>query len=236
MGPTAQGCSFPTACVLWGQCLLGLHGVPSIVGVKETKPALSPPSQQEEGIRGLTAYQSIDFVIPDGHLEAAAGALAQCNGLAPCPDPASCSVTSRKRPTQPLAFHVHLLDHDNSDVTAGLYLQSDTLWFLPPSDRSPLSPRKVGLPAYFALASDQTVFPPWRPGRGAGVFTSAGDVIIAPKASHSAGSLHALACTRLREARRFLRHLRDCVHAALRRRRQAARCESPSGAAQDVLQ
>lgn len=118
-------------------------------------------------------------MIPDDCLEAGARALAQCSGLVPCPDPASCPATSKKRPTQPPAFHAHL--DDNSEVTAGIYLQSDTLWFLPPLDHSLLFPEKLDLPPYFALASDQTVFPPWRPGRGAGVFISTADAVIAPR-------------------------------------------------------
>ncbi|GAB1312203.1 Thioredoxin reductase [Madurella fahalii] len=141
-------------CVLWGHCLLGLHGVPSIIA-------------------------SIDFVIPDDCLEVGARALAQCDGLVPCPDPPSCPTTSKKRPTQPPVFHAHL--DGNSEVTAGLYFQSDTLWFLPPLDHSLVSPSKFDLPPYFALASDQTVFPPWRPGRGAGVFESAVHAVIAPR-------------------------------------------------------
>ncbi|KAK4242188.1 hypothetical protein C8A03DRAFT_40462 [Achaetomium macrosporum] len=141
-------------CILWGHCLT-LHGVPSIIG-------------------------SIDFVIPDDCLEAGAGALAKCNGLVPCPDPLACPVTSKKRTTQPPVFHAHL--DDDSEVTAGLYLQSDTLWLLPPLDHSLLSPSKVDLPPYFALASDQTVFPPWRPGRGAGVLNNSGvDAVFAPR-------------------------------------------------------
>ncbi|KAK0702211.1 hypothetical protein B0H67DRAFT_459450, partial [Lasiosphaeris hirsuta] len=38
------------------------------------------------------------------------------------------------------------------------------------------------LPPYFALISDCAVFPPWRPGRGSGVFKSAVDAVMAPKA------------------------------------------------------
>ncbi|AEO66972.1 uncharacterized protein THITE_2075708 [Thermothielavioides terrestris NRRL 8126] len=35
------------------------------------------------------------------------------------------------------------------------------------------------LPAYFALASDESVFPPWRPGRGLGVYPSAAGPVVA---------------------------------------------------------
>ncbi|KAH6631048.1 hypothetical protein B0J18DRAFT_422958 [Chaetomium sp. MPI-SDFR-AT-0129] len=150
-------------CVLWGHCLLGLHGVPSIIG-------------------------SVDFVIPDHSLTAGAKALSSCPGLVPCPDPLSCFATSKERHTQPPAHHAHL--NDDLEITAGLYFQSDTLWFLPPLDHSLLLPNRNSdadadlLPPYLALASDRQVFPPWRPGRGAGVFESDGDAVIALK-SHT---------------------------------------------------
>lgn len=124
--------------------------------------------------------KSIDFVIPDDCLEAGVRALAQCNGLVPCPDPPSCPAISKERHTQPPVSHAHL-DSD-LEVTAGLYWQSDTFWFLPPLDHSLLFPNSsLDLPPCFALATDRTVFPPWRPGRGAGVFNSAAEAVIAPR-------------------------------------------------------
>ena len=68
------------------------------------------------------------------------------------------------------------------DVAVALYLQSATLWFLPPLDNSLPSPDKIQLPSQFDLASDQVVLPPWRPGRGAGVFEVNQYPIIVPKA------------------------------------------------------
>ena len=70
---------------------------------------------------------------------------------------------------------------DASEVTVGLYLQSETLWFLPPLDDSLSSPQKLKLPSHFALASDQNVLPPWRPGRGSGVFNSGEDPVVVPQ-------------------------------------------------------
>jgi len=49
---------------------------------------------------------------------------------------------------------------DIEDVTVGLYLQSDTIWFLPALESSLLSARNVELPSPYVLASDQTVLPP----------------------------------------------------------------------------
>jgi hypothetical protein len=70
---------------------------------------------------------------------------------------------------------------DASDVTVGLYPQSETLWFLPALNDSLLSPQKPKLPSYFVLASDQTVLPPWRSGRGSGVFERIEHPVIIPQ-------------------------------------------------------
>ena len=53
-------------------------------------------------------------------------------------------------------------------TTVGLYLQSETLRFLPPLDSSLLAPTKLNLPVHYVLASDQATLPVWRPGRGSG--------------------------------------------------------------------
>ncbi|KAK5444191.1 hypothetical protein LTS15_010544 [Exophiala xenobiotica] len=140
-------------CVLWGHYLLNVHGIPSIIG-------------------------SIDFVIPDAHLELGTKTLTQFKSLTPCPDREVCSSSSQERPTPPPAFHRHIED---SEVTVGLYLQSATIWFLPPLDSSFLCPKKLQLPSHFVLASDQSILPPWRPGRGYGVFKSDQDPVIVPK-------------------------------------------------------
>ncbi|WDK13934.1 hypothetical protein CGRA01v4_05215 [Colletotrichum graminicola] len=47
---------------------------------------------------------------------------------------------------------------------------SEALWFLPILDDSLLSPDQSQLLSYFALASNQDLLPPKRPGRGSGVF------------------------------------------------------------------
>jgi hypothetical protein len=52
---------------------------------------------------------------------------------------------------------------------------------LVPATARQLAPKKSKLPSQFILASDQTVLPPWRPGRGSGVFKSDCDPVIVPK-------------------------------------------------------
>ncbi|KAF2459310.1 hypothetical protein BDY21DRAFT_337917 [Lineolata rhizophorae] len=145
--------SAQVACVLWGHPLLNVHGVPSIIG-------------------------SIDFVIPDDRLQTGIKALAQIKRLTPCLRGNLCPSHPQERYTPPPAFHMHV---DASEVTIGLYLQSETLWFLPPLDDSLSSPQKLELPSYFVLASDQTVLPPWRPGRGSGVFKSGEYPVVVPR-------------------------------------------------------
>lgn len=68
-----------------------------------------------------------------------------------------------------------------SEVAVGLYVQSETLWFLPALDESLLCPQKPKLPPYLVLASDQTVLPPWRPGRGSGVFERIEHPVVIPQ-------------------------------------------------------
>ncbi|KAH0847435.1 hypothetical protein AYO21_11168 [Fonsecaea monophora] len=123
-------------------------------------------------------YKSIDFVIPDDRLRVSMKTISRFKGLEPCPDWEMCPSSSHERYTPPPAFHIHIKD---SEVTVALYPQSETLWFLPPLDSSLLSPNKFMLPSHFVLASDQTVLPPWRPGRGSGVFKSDSDPVVVPK-------------------------------------------------------
>ena len=127
----------------------------------------------------LMLCKSIDFVIPDDSLRLGSQTLTQFKTFTPCPNGETCPSSSQERPTPPPAFHVHI---EESEVTVGLYLQSDTLWFLPPLDSSLLSPNQPQLPSQFILASDQTILPPWRPGRGSGGFTSGSDTVVIPKA------------------------------------------------------
>ncbi|KLU91866.1 hypothetical protein MAPG_10815 [Magnaporthiopsis poae ATCC 64411] len=140
-------------CVLWGHYLLNVHGVPSIIA-------------------------SIDFVVPDEDLTHGANALTDVTCLAECPNPAGCITSSEARPTPPPAFHKHVQD---SDITVGLFPQSETLWFLPPIDSALLSPAGDKLPCQFTLASHQSTLPPWRPGRGAGVFKPGHHPIVVPR-------------------------------------------------------
>ncbi|KAG6362561.1 hypothetical protein INS49_007653 [Diaporthe citri] len=87
--------------VLWGNFLLTVHGVPSIVS-------------------------EADFVVHDSLLPAAIAALmhSQELKLTPCPDPASCYISKADRPSPVPAFHAHRPD---SNVHVALHVQSATL-------------------------------------------------------------------------------------------------------------
>ena len=104
--------------------------------------------------------------------------MGQISGLEPCSQPHLCPSTSLERHTPPPAFHVHI---EGTDVKLGLYVQSETLWFLPPLDQRLLTCDEGDIPSHFALASDQTVFRPWRPGRGYGAFDAGQDPVIVPR-------------------------------------------------------
>lgn len=124
----------------------------------------------------------MDFVVPDCRLEISAKALTKIESLLPCPYMATCLASSPDRYTPPAAAHLHI---DGSEVTVGLYPQSETLWFLPRLDTSPLADiqhEKLKLPQQFCLASDRTILPPWRPGRGSGAFQPGYPPVIVPKA------------------------------------------------------
>ncbi|KAE9377756.1 hypothetical protein N431DRAFT_434904 [Stipitochalara longipes BDJ] len=140
-------------CVLWGHYLLNLHGVPS-------------------------AIASIDFVIPDKCLSTSIQVLTHLDNLSPCPYLKVCSTSLSLRQTPPPAFHAHMEDFG---VTVSLYLQSDTIWFPAPLEPSLASPKEVELPSFFVFASDHTVLPPWRPGRGSGFFKPGQYPVIIPK-------------------------------------------------------
>ncbi len=94
--------------------------------------------------------KSIDFVIPDDRLRVGTKSLTHFKSLTPCPDQEVCPSSSQERHTPPPAFHIHIED---SEVTVALYLQSETLWFLPPLDSSFSFPKRLELPSQFILAA-----------------------------------------------------------------------------------
>lgn len=62
-----------------------------------------------------------------------------------------------------------------------LFLQSETLWFLPPFSASLASPRAHSVPEYLVLACDTTILPRGRDGHGNGAFLLDQTVVLVPK-------------------------------------------------------
>ncbi|KPI35898.1 uncharacterized protein AB675_10477 [Cyphellophora attinorum] len=125
-------------CVLWGHCMLSIHGVSTFIG-------------------------SLDFIVSDTHLDQAVAILEQSPALVPCPQ-TICPETSERQSSPPPKHHVH---HKGClEFTIQLFSQTDALPFLEPIDQSLSS--KQQLPATYVLASDYISLPPNRPNRGSG--------------------------------------------------------------------
>ncbi|KAK4234484.1 hypothetical protein C8A03DRAFT_37753 [Achaetomium macrosporum] len=150
-------------CVLWGHFLWATHGVPTYI-------------------------PQLDLVVPDASLATASKAMTAGRFSPPlvaCPDPTACldgSHPDRKHPHT--AFHMHI---EGTTPTRAvpcvcLYLQSETLWFLPLFSPALASPRTCRLPPYLALACDRTALPPDEIGMGRGAFLSDQTVVLVPKA------------------------------------------------------
>ncbi|KAL2019188.1 hypothetical protein VTK56DRAFT_9988 [Thermocarpiscus australiensis] len=150
-------------CVLWAHFLWATHGVPTYI-------------------------PQLDLVIPDASLAAASEAMTAGRFSPPliaCPDPTACLDGSRPDRKHPhTAFHMHIEGTTPTRTVACvcLYLQSETLWFLPPLSPRLASPRTCQLPPYLALACDRTALPPDEIGMGRGAFLSDQTVVLVPKA------------------------------------------------------
>ncbi|KAG5915663.1 hypothetical protein E4U61_004397 [Claviceps capensis] len=95
--------------------------------------------------------------------------------LLPCTDGKDCPIVSPKRHTPAPDSHPHI---EGAEEPVGLFVQSVTLWFLPPLEAALITPDQGQLPPPYALASDETILPPWRPERGAGVFKSKAHPVV----------------------------------------------------------
>ncbi|KAI1647084.1 uncharacterized protein F4817DRAFT_316177 [Daldinia loculata] len=138
--------------VLWGDYLLTVYGVPSIIG-------------------------GIEFVVPDEKVSAAVAALKGSN-LKRCPDPRSC-VVSREHTQQPApSFHMHL---GTSEVDVSIRTHSETLWFIPPPPQDIFSNARPQASRYI-FASDDSILPRPRHGRGHGAFSKEGFPVVVPTA------------------------------------------------------
>ncbi|KAI1206186.1 uncharacterized protein F4807DRAFT_440190 [Annulohypoxylon truncatum] len=139
--------------VLWGDYLLTIYGVPSIIG-------------------------GIEFVIPDDKLPTAIAAFKK-SSLLSCPDPQTCIVSGELSQTPAPAFHMHI---EGSEVDISLRTHSETLWFIPPPSSADLEMKASEMSkAYYMKASDASLPGP-RHGRGHGAFSPDGPPVIIPRA------------------------------------------------------
>ncbi|KAH6628126.1 hypothetical protein F5144DRAFT_494912 [Chaetomium tenue] len=146
-------------CVLWGQYLLSLWGVP-------------------------TSTPTLDFIIPDASLAAATEVMTTSTQftrpLHACPDTGTCHWIPPTNRKPPPSFHLHIQDSADTPVVR-LFLQSETLWILPPFNASLANPREHPLPPSLVLACDTTVVPRPRAGEGGGAFLSDETVVLVLK-------------------------------------------------------
>lgn len=137
--------------VLWGDCLLTIYGVPSIIG-------------------------GIEFVVSDEKVSIAVAALKKSN-LRPCPDPWTCIVSGDSTPTPAPDFHMHI---GTTEVNVSIRSHSETLWFAPPPtdlDFTAEANSLTGVP--YTVASHNSLPAP-RPGRGHGAFSKQGPAVRIP--------------------------------------------------------
>ncbi|VUC31953.1 unnamed protein product [Clonostachys rosea] len=137
-------------CILWGNRLLRAHGVPTILG-------------------------SIEFVVPEGRVSAAAKAISSRRPLIPCPYGMDCPLATPSRTTPTPGRHFHIRERKE---TVAILSQSQVLWFLPAMKDVLVAPQKAELPSYLILASDRSELPPQRPKRGSGCFKPAGFPVV----------------------------------------------------------
>lgn len=150
-------------CVLWGNYLLTIYGVPSIVDVSSPLTCLMKTA--------TNIMQSIDFVVPDNLITAAETSL-QNKGLDHCSDPETCTAVAETRTSPAPTAHFHI----DSEMTVSIYAQSSTLWFLPC-----LALNQIVCSPDFILAPDSSLPPP-RPGRGHGAFNTSPFPVYIPTA------------------------------------------------------
>jgi hypothetical protein len=137
----------------------------------------------------LSPLKSLDFVVPDAELAAASSVISAASAitdlpwtLVTCPDTKTCYKSDPDTSWPTPTFHLHIDGHTPPSLyVVCLFLQSETLWFLPPFGVSLANPRANPLPRYLALACDQTALPHYVSGLGTGFFASDQTVVLVPK-------------------------------------------------------
>ncbi|KAI1127342.1 hypothetical protein F5Y10DRAFT_266153 [Nemania abortiva] len=138
--------------VLWGDYLLTIYGVPSVVG-------------------------GLEFIVPDEKLPAATAALKRTK-LSPCQDTRICPVSREAAMPHIPTFHMHF-GTSQPAFYVSLWPHSQILSFAPEANilSEDLVPGARVLGPY-VLASDTSVLPGPRAGRGHGALSKGGRVIV----------------------------------------------------------
>ncbi|KAI1109640.1 hypothetical protein F5Y14DRAFT_455810 [Nemania sp. NC0429] len=140
--------------ILWGDYLLTIYGVPSIVGC-------------------------LDFIIPKEGLPGAISALKKMEKLCMCSDIRACSVAREERlPPIPL-FHMHL-GTPASKLYVYLWSHSEILGSVPEAKIPVRTAIEKNPTRLYISASDKSVLPEPRPGRGRGALSEGGGQVIVP--------------------------------------------------------
>ncbi|CAJ2506277.1 Uu.00g004070.m01.CDS01 [Anthostomella pinea] len=160
--------------VLWGDCALTVHGGPSIIGV--IAPLIDSPH-----FTLRTIDQRIEFIVEDDKLPGAVAALKE-SGLSPCADPRLCYVSGVSVEPPFPALHMHI---GMSGVYVILWPHSTILWSFPSPSHINLECKQDDPHASlrYVLASDTSVLPGPRLGRGRGAFSKDGGHVVVPSAS-----------------------------------------------------
>ncbi|KAI1262182.1 hypothetical protein F5Y18DRAFT_162602 [Xylariaceae sp. FL1019] len=139
--------------MLWGEFLLNIYGVPSIVG-------------------------GMDFVVPDDKMPVAVATLKR-SFLCPCPDPDACVVSGDSSPFPVPVFHMHV---PGSELDVSLRAHSETLWTIPPPGTTRSKGRMAAEPSAYYIDASSPELPHGRPGRGHGAYSSRGASVLVPRA------------------------------------------------------
>lgn len=167
--------------LLWGNYLLTVYGVPTIVDVR------IPPTYHHCSPEATTNFycpQDAAFIVPDTLIESAYTILAD-KGFIPCAPSFNCA-RSHTRRCPPPTNHLHIDDN----LAVSLHRKSDILWAIPDLEDIDLS---GGTDPHVMLACDRRLPRPV-PGRGRGRFSSALDAVWIPSAVRYCEALIILLC------------------------------------------
>ena len=158
--------------LLWGNYLLTVFGVPTIVQVSFSYCWMEPYNPI------LNVRQDASFVIPDNLISMATSTLMSA-GFEDCSAYPTCTIVNARFRCSPIpAAHVHI----DQTTYIQLFNKSETLWRLDISPPSIQNPGKVETCKDILIASDPCL-PSYEPGRGRGAFSPTLHTVRIPSAN-----------------------------------------------------